>query len=75
MEVSFVPQGTSDNVKGHFGCHSLGVGVGRVAVGIWHVEDRDVTKYPTNAQDGPLQQRVSWSTMSVVPRLRNHNVE
>lgn len=56
MEVSFVPQGTSDNVKGHFGCQSLGVGVERVAVGIWRVEDRDVTKYPTNAQDSPLQQ-------------------
>lgn len=58
MEVSFVPQGTSDNVKGHFGCHSLGVVGGRVAIRIWHVEDRDVTKYPTDAQDSPLQQRV-----------------
>lgn len=49
-----------------------GLGEGRVALGIWHVEDRDVTKYPTNAQDSPLQQRAIWSKMSVVLRLRNH---
>ena len=37
MEVSFVPQGTSDNVKGHFGCHSLGVGGGGLLFvsGVW----------------------------------------
>lgn len=45
MEVSFAPQGTFDNVKEHFGCHSLGVW-GVVALGVWGMEDRDVAKYP-----------------------------
>lgn len=36
------------------------------------MEDRDVTKYPTDAQDSPLQQS-HWSKMSVVPGLRNRN--
>lgn len=67
MEVSFVPQGTSDSVKGHFGCYSLGAGWGGLLLvsGVWR------TGMSLNVLR--MHSRVAWSRMSVVPRLRNHN--
>ena len=60
-----LPGGIQQCLEIFFGCHNW-----EEPIGIQWVEARDGAKYPTMHRAAPSQQRIIWSKMSVVSRLK-----